>query len=70
MKQLAPPTPNISARDRQEVVSGKATLVAALPRVPTARPMKNWSTILYTEPTSMAMMLGTANFIINRGMGA
>ena len=48
----------------QDVVSGKATFVAALPSVPTACPINNWSTILYNALTSIAIILGTANLTI------
>ena len=36
----APPIPNANAVARQSVVNGKATLVAALPNVPTVCPIK------------------------------
>ena len=62
--------PNISASAIQDVVSGKATFVAALPSVPTACPINNWSTILYKALTSIAIILGTANFTIKEATEA
>ena len=41
-------------------IKGKATFVAALPSIPTLRPMKNWSTILYKALTTIAIILGIA----------
>ena len=41
------------------VTTGKAMVVAALPSTPTPWPMKIWSTMLYTELTSMEITDGT-----------
>ena len=43
--------------------SGNTILVAAFPNSPTNCPINSWSTMLYREVTSMAIMLGTANFV-------
>ena len=70
LKQEAPPTPNKSESAMQDVVRGKAMLVAALPSSPTACPINSWSTMLYNAPTSIATMLGIANLSIRPDTGA
>ena len=60
LKLAEPPIPHIRDTAVQVMVRGNATLVAALPSMPTLLPIKNWSTILYSALTSMAMMLGMA----------
>ena len=49
----------------QAMESGNAMLVAALPSMPTPWPMKIWSTMLYSEVTSIEMMQGTAKSTIS-----
>jgi len=44
---------------------GNAILVAAFPSIPTPCPMKIWSTILYSELTSILMIAGIANLTIS-----
>ena len=39
---------------------GNAIFVAAFPSIPTLRPIKNWSTILYKALTTIAIILGIA----------
>ena len=56
----APPIPHIKAMAVQVITKGKATFVAAFPSIPTLRPMKNWSTILYKALTTIAIILGIA----------
>ena len=60
LKLAEPPIPHIRETAVQVMVRGNATLVAALPSMPTLLPIKNWSTMLYSALTSMAMMLGMA----------
>jgi len=43
--------------------------VAAFPSIPTPRPIKIWSTILYRALTSMLMMAGMANLAIRLPTG-
>lgn len=63
LKQLAPPIPKSSASDRQEVENGKAMFVAAFSELTYGLPrIKSWSTMLYSAPTSIAIMLGTGKF--------
>ena len=61
LKFAAPPMPHKSASAVQVMLKGKATFVAAFPSIPTLLPIKNWSTMLYSELTSIAIILGTAN---------
>ena len=63
LNPAAPPIPNASIAARHIVVRGNAIFVAALPNSPTVLPIKNWSTILYKEVTSIDIMLGIANFL-------
>ena len=65
LKHDAPPIPRRSATAIQAVEKGKAIFVAAFPYVPTACPIKSWSTILYSALTSIPIMLGTANLNIS-----
>lgn len=58
-----PPIPSAKLAARHIVVRGNAIFVAALPNSPTVLPIKNWSTILYKEVTSIDIMLGIANFL-------
>ena len=60
LKFAAPPIPHIKAMEVQVMTNGKATFVAAFPSIPTLRPIKNWSTILYKALTTIAIMLGIA----------
>ena len=53
----------------QMVLSGKATLVAALPSIPTLLPTKIWSTMLYSAPTSSDRMHGSENLRISAPTG-
>ena len=68
MKHDAAPIPNNNDTAMHDVERGKAIFVAALPRVPTAWPINNWSTILYNAPTIIAIILGTENLNINFGI--
>ena len=70
LKADAAPIPNNSAIAIQDVVSGNVILVAAFPSSPTLLPIKNWSTIFYSALTSIAIILGTANFLNNMLIGS
>ena len=61
----AAPMPSSKEMAVQAMESGNAMLVAALPSMPTPWPMKIWSTMLYSEVTSIEMMQGTAKLTIN-----
>jgi len=70
LKFAAPPIPHKSEIAVQVIVRGNATFVAAFPNIPTLLPIKNWSTILYKELTSIAMILGIANLASRVPMGS
>ena len=70
MKHEAPPIPNKRDNAIQDVDSGNAIFVAAFPSVPTAWPINNWSTMLYSAPTIIAIILGTENLSISLEIGS
>ena len=54
----------------QIIVKGRATLVAALPYIPMAQPIKIWSTRLYAADTNIPNIQGTANFTNSLEIGS
>ena len=60
LKFVALPIPSSSAMAVQAIERGNAMLVAALPSRPTPCPIKIWSTMLYSDVTSIEIMQGMA----------
>ena len=70
LKFEAVPIPNSMLMPVVSVTVGNTMFVAAFPSMPTTWPMKIWSVMLYTAPTSMLMIEGMAYLAISGSRGA